>query len=423
MADLSATFRKPFAEQVAAFRLRLGDLVPTARWDDIARSQHDRAFMVAGAMKADLLADLAAAVDRAVAEGTSLEEFRRDFRRIVEERGWHGWTGEGTKRGEAWRTRVIYRTNLATSYAAGRMAQLVEGNFAYWVYRHGGSREPREIHLSWNGLVLPPDHPFWRTHAPPNGWGCSCYIVGARSEAGARRVGGDPDRTLPDGWQAPDPKTGAPAGIDRGWDYAPGATAVDDIRAIVGKPVNWPYDTARAYMESLTPELRDALVRAYRALPSLAEAVRRYAEAVREGRQTPEGAPFLRTDQPRTLGLLTRADVAAVRAATGRDADGFDLSLDRSAVLHVLRRHGDPAVERTRGQRAVTAEDFALLPAVVSAPDRVTAEPAVRGQNPVLRYERIIGTQRIVALFELRTGRRRLALLTMWVEVPAGPRP
>ena len=46
MADLAATFRKPFAEQVAAFRLRLGDLVPAVRWDDIERSAHDRAFMV-----------------------------------------------------------------------------------------------------------------------------------------------------------------------------------------------------------------------------------------------------------------------------------------------------------------------------------------------------------------------------------------
>ena len=50
---------------------------------------------------------------RAVASGTSLEEFRRDFRGIVEDRGWHGWTGEGTRAGEAWRTRVIYRRTCA----------------------------------------------------------------------------------------------------------------------------------------------------------------------------------------------------------------------------------------------------------------------------------------------------------------------
>lgn len=238
MSDwLAATFGKPFKEAVAAFRLRLGNLVPTERWDDkvngVWQAQHDRAFMVAGATKADLLADLAAAVDKAISQGTSLQEFRRDFRRIVEERGWHGWTGEGTKGGEAWRTRVIYRTNMRVSYAAGRMAQLVEGGFPFWVYRHGGSVEPRIIHLGWDGLVLPPDHPFWATHAPPNGWGCSCYVLGARSFRGAQRLGGQPGKQLPDGWQKLDPKTGAPVGIDKGWAYAPGASAVDDIVAMV----------------------------------------------------------------------------------------------------------------------------------------------------------------------------------------------
>ncbi|WP_372605371.1 phage minor head protein, partial [Actibacterium sp.] len=229
MPDTALAFGRPFAEQVAALRLRLGDLVPTQAWDDIERSAHDRAFMVAGAMKADLLADLAAAVDKSIAQGTSLETFRKDFRGIVEKHGWHGWTGEGSKAGEAWRTRVIYKTNAATTYAAGRMAQLVKGDFTYWVYRHGGSREPRIEHLGWDGLILPPDHEFWRTHATPNGWGCSCYIVGAYSLAGAKRVGGDPGKSLPDNWPEIDPRTGAPKGIDKGWDYAPGASVAETV--------------------------------------------------------------------------------------------------------------------------------------------------------------------------------------------------
>ncbi|MFN7004092.1 MAG: phage minor head protein [Roseinatronobacter sp.] len=232
MADddtLRGVLGQPFIEQVAAFRARLGNLVPTTRWDDIDRSAHDRAFMVAGALKADLLADLAGAVDSAISEGTGLETFRAQFRDIVEQRGWHGWTGEGTKRGEAWRTRVIYRTNASTTYASGRWAQLMEGEFPLLVYRHGGSAEPRPEHLAWDGLTLPPDHEFWASHAPPNGWGCSCFVVGARSEAGAARLGGKPDVTLPPNWNQADPRTGAPAGIDRGWNYAPGASAVDTI--------------------------------------------------------------------------------------------------------------------------------------------------------------------------------------------------
>jgi hypothetical protein len=232
VSDVSAGFREPFAEQLAALRLRFGTLFPSAKWDDLDRSQHERAFMVAGAVKADLLADLAGAVDRAVAQGTTFETFKGEFRNIVDKHGWHGWTGEGTRKGEEWRMRVIYRTNMATSWAAGRMAQLVAGDFKFWVYKHGGSQEPRLQHLAWDGIALESDHPFWATHAPPNGWGCSCLIYGARSEAGIRRVGGNPGKTLPDGWQARDPKTGAPVGIDKGWDYAVGRGVAEDVRAL-----------------------------------------------------------------------------------------------------------------------------------------------------------------------------------------------
>lgn len=251
MADIEAEFRKPFAEQIAAFRLRLANLVPTAKWDDISHAQHDRAFMVAGAMKADLLADLAAAVDKAVSQGTSLQEFRRDFRQIVETRGWHGWTGEGTKAGRAWRTRVIYRTNMSTSYAAGRMAQLVEEKYDFWVYRHGASLEPRLQHIGWDGLILSPDHPFWVQHAPPNGWGCSCYVVGADSEAGAVRLGGKPGMLLPDGWNRIDPKSGAQVGIDKGWGYSPGASVANvvaqDVALLASKIATLPPELGTAF--------------------------------------------------------------------------------------------------------------------------------------------------------------------------------
>jgi hypothetical protein len=257
LKSIRAIFRKPFLEQVAAFRLRLGNLVATRRWDDIRGAEHDRAFMVAGAVKADLLADLGQAVEKAILEGTSLEEFRRDFRQIVETRGWHGWTGEGTKKGEAWRTRVIYRTNAATSYAAGRLAQLRDGGFPYWIYFHGGSLEPRLQHLAWNGLVLPADHPFWNTHAPPNGWGCSCYVIGARSLAAARRLGGDPAMELQPGWDALDPRTGTPRGVSKGWDHAPGASVADLVTAMAAKTRTWPEEITEGFLNGLRAELAE----------------------------------------------------------------------------------------------------------------------------------------------------------------------
>lgn len=260
MADrpsaIGGAFRKPFPEQVAFFRNKLGNLVPTARWDDIQAAEHDIAFMVAGAQKADLLTDLAAAVDRSISRGESLDAFRRDFDAAVERNDWHGWTGEGTKGGRAWRTRTIYRTNARTSYAAGRRAQLEAGKFAFWVYFHGGSRDPRPEHLDWDGMALPPDHPFWQTHYPPSDWGCSCYVTGARSERAVARLGGRVMTDPPDGWDKRNPGTGELAGIGRGWGYAPGASVVAAVRA---KVRNWEGPIADAFLNELPDNLQTLL--------------------------------------------------------------------------------------------------------------------------------------------------------------------
>lgn len=244
--EIAAVLKQPFAEQVAFFQRKLGDLVPTEKWTDLWQSAHDRAFMVAGAAKADLLADLAAAVDKAIADGETLQAFRQRFADIVQRHGWHGWTGEATARGRAWRTRVIYETNLITSYAAGRLAQLKEGGFEYWIYRHSDFvQRPRPHHVALDGTVKRADDPFWQTYAPPNGWGCRCRIVGARGQASIRRMGGDPDKPLPDWVGRINPKTGAPVGIDKGFAYQPGATS-DLIAQIEQKAAKLPPKLAEA---------------------------------------------------------------------------------------------------------------------------------------------------------------------------------
>lgn len=262
MPDLAVTFRQPFAEQVSAFRLRLGNLIPTERWTDVWQNAHDRGFMVAGATRADLLADLGAAVDKAISQGTTLDEFRKDFRTIVARHGWTGWTGEGSAKGEAWRTRVIYQTNMRTSYMSGRHAQLLAGNYKWWVYRHSGAEHPRLHHLALDGIALPPDHPFWKTHFPPNGWGCGCEVYGAHTPAGIRRVGGDPAKTLPEGWD----KRGADGnlpGISKGWDYAPGATVADTLTVLDDKLPKLPAAIGAAMFHGFPARTRSTLSREF----------------------------------------------------------------------------------------------------------------------------------------------------------------
>lgn len=73
----------PFAEVLAFFRHKLN--LPTQQWDDLLGAAQDRAFVVVGAMQADLLQDLRNAVDKALAEGTTYEQFKKDFKQIVRE--------------------------------------------------------------------------------------------------------------------------------------------------------------------------------------------------------------------------------------------------------------------------------------------------------------------------------------------------
>jgi hypothetical protein len=413
MADLRASFGKPFKYQVAAYRLRLAQLQGTVKWDDIWQAQHDRAFMVAGALKADLLADLALAVDKAVSEGTTLETFRKDFRAIVEKNGWHGWTGEGTKGGEAWRTRVIYRTNLSTSYAAGRMAQLIDEKYPFFVYRHGNALEPRLQHLAWDGLILAADHPFWASHAPPNGWGCTCRVTGARSIASAHRVGGKESLKLADGWQDKNPKTGAPDGIDKGWAYAPGASVADIVAEMAKKAPVWPYGLAKAFMGAVPKENFDLLAQSYRSLPSTADMLRRYAASIpAEG--SIDAAPKMKT-----LGMLASKDVTQVSRLADIDVAGFDFAIDASSVRHANNNHGDAASEAARGQRAIVPRDFGLLGRLLNNPDSVTFE-GLHNRIPRLSYSAVIDGERIFAIFEIRSKRQRLNLVTMWVGLVTG---
>lgn len=420
-SEVSGVFHRPFTEQVAFFRRKLGNLVPTERWDDMLRETHDDGFMVAGAAKADLLADLAAAVDKAIAEGRGIEEFRRDFDAIVRRHGWTGWTGQGSVKGEAWRVKTILRTNSYTSYAAGRLAQLRASNFKVWIYRHGGSLEPRLQHLAWDGMMLPPDHPFWDTHYPPSDWGCSCYVVGAHSNAAARRMGGKPDKKLPDDWQVRDPRTGAPRGIGRGWDYAPGASVSDKVAAMAAKVRHWDYQIAKAFMGELTPRRADVLADAYRALPSTADDARRYAQRVFAG--TDEGGGDLRPLPPvRALGLVRSDQASRIARLTGREVEGYDYTIDRYAVRHVAQEHGDRASEAARGQIAILAEDFGILPKLISRAQKIEEAGESRSTgHQLIRFVWNDGDTEWEAVFEVRSGRRTLGLTSFYARKARQP--
>lgn len=247
----------PFAEQIAFFKDKID--LPTERWQDLLGSAHDRAFVVAGAMRADLLADLHAAVLKSIEQGTTLETFRKDFKAIVAKRGWTGWTGEDSPEGVAWRTKTIYGTNLRTSYQAGRhaQAQAIAHRRPYWRYVHNATvLDPRPEHVAWHGIILRAGDPWFSKRWPPSGWGCRCRIE-TLSQRDLERLGkSGPDPTPDDGtYEWLDKRTGQthtiPKGIDPGWDYTPGETR-DLIAEVKAKAAGLPEKLGEALLREVS---------------------------------------------------------------------------------------------------------------------------------------------------------------------------
>lgn len=347
----------PFAQQLAFFQAKLG--LPSERYDDILKSAHDRAFIVAGAADADLVNDLRQAVAKGIEGGGGIEAFRKEFNAIVLKHGWTGWTGEGSKAGQAWRTQVIYQTNMATSYAAGRWRQLKSPEMLavrpYWKYVHAdGVLHPRPMHVSWDGMILPHDHPFWDTHFPPNGWGCHCRVVAvdAKEHAKAQAEGrAEP----PEGWDAIDPKTLAPVGIDKGWDYAPGANAARPMKDFIDqKLINLNAPVGAAMYQALLPVLRTERDAAYR---SFVDAV--LADPVKRGRRA-------------ILGAIDPTVLRWLETNKGIFPASAEIAVEDGLIV------GKKAIRHAEAGNALTPEEWSTLPDLLERPEQVLFDTRTR---------------------------------------------
>jgi len=222
-------------EALAYFRNK--GIKPSFDYRDVWRTEHAASFTVAKAMQLDVLESIRTAVDQAIENGTTLRQFQKDLTPTLQKLGWWGKqemvdeaTGEivTAQLGSPRRLKTIYRANLRTARAAGQYerAQRTKQALPYFRYGLGPSKEHREEHVQWDGLILPVDHAFWRSHMPPNGWGCKCHVRQISQVELDRRgwkVSEAPEiKMVP--WE--NKRTGevewVPEGIDPGWDTNPG---------------------------------------------------------------------------------------------------------------------------------------------------------------------------------------------------------
>lgn len=82
-------------------------------------------------------------------------------------------------------------------------------------------------------------------------------------------------------------------------------------------------------------------------------------------------------------------------------------------MKHSLDKHGIGGPEIARGQRPITADDFAKLPAIVRAGQYSAAKQRPFGPRRVVIKAEVDG-ERFTYVAEVRRGKRRLDMVSMW---------
>ena len=172
-----------FDEAIRAFRRRVP--VTDGEMRQMTAAERERAFWVANVTQARMVQEVMDALDRAVASGTTLEDFQAEVGAALAE----AWGGP-----DAPRVEMVFRTNVMGAYNEGREEVFSDPEVRkarpYWRFDTAGDSRVSEDHEELDGLILPADDPWWRSHRPPLRPNCRCQIT-AITEAEAIKEGVD----------------------------------------------------------------------------------------------------------------------------------------------------------------------------------------------------------------------------------------
>lgn len=226
-------------------------LKPTFSYGEILDQQHDKSFTVAKMMSIDMLGQVRASLDSALANGTPYKEWADTITPILQSGGWWGRkkvvdpiTGQEivAQLGSPWRLETIFRTNMQTSYAAGAWQEIeAQAEIApFLMYDAVDDFRTRPLHASWDRKVLPVAHHWWQTHYPPNGYNCRCGVIQLSAEE-VESLGLTVARQEPqDGFRKwTNPRTGdvhyIPNGLDPGFEHNAGKSHAQTLKALAAE--------------------------------------------------------------------------------------------------------------------------------------------------------------------------------------------
>lgn len=98
----------------------------------------------------------------------------------------------------------------------------------------------------------------------------------------------------------------------------------------------------------------------------------------------------------------------------GFDISGYQHDLDVSGTRHTIKEHSQPKKEESRGQIAITDEDFEKIPDVIYSYDNVSFGETDAKDTPLIKYSKRFDDGTVIYVEEIRTRQKTLTIKSMW---------
>lgn len=189
---ITLDFSTPPYEAIAYMQSKHPEVIPDSA--KLKYETYSKVFTIKGIADVDLLSDIQTSLSLALAKGQSFASWKKELKPLLDKKGW------GTLNNK--RLKKIYETNMLQAYAEGKkkkymsmqaspnhprideltsesvskeIAQYDDGMYLRFITML--DNRVRASHRPLHGIILPRNHPLWKTLTPPLDFGCRCRVM------------------------------------------------------------------------------------------------------------------------------------------------------------------------------------------------------------------------------------------------------
>lgn len=116
------------------------------------------------------------------------------------------------------------------------------------------------------------------------------------------------------------------------------------------------------------------------------------------------------------LGAVPNHQGQFINEKTAIKTNGFNKTVSREALSHVIKGHADNKSEMERGQKGVCESDFLLIPSILVAPDNVECGSKNRRGQDVIKFIKTINGATYYVVMSVKVKKSELSFSTMYIK-------